>query len=43
MLKFTLRFTINAPTCFGLTNRQGAYRLGFAKVTMLASVKILRY
>jgi hypothetical protein len=44
ILKFTLRFTINAPTCFGLNkHNQGAYSLCFAKVTILASVKILRY
>jgi len=44
MLEFTLRFTINARTCFGLPNHhQGAYSLCFAKVIILASVKILRY
>ena len=44
MLKFTLKITINALTCFGLTKPyQGAYGVCFAKVTILASVKILCY
>ena len=44
MLKFILKFTINATTCFGLKNHhQGAYSMCFAKVTILVSVKILRY
>jgi hypothetical protein len=45
ILKFTLRFTINAPTCFGLTKTiiRRAYSLCLAEVTILVSVKILRY
>jgi hypothetical protein len=39
ILKFTLIYTINAPTCFGLTKQSsGAYSICFAKLDVHGSV-----